>query len=41
MLLRLVDASDSYIDYGSLNFPIRPLADAPKGRDAGAPRDTT
>ena len=40
MLLRLVDASDSYIDYGSLNFPIRPLADAPKGRDARAPRDT-
>jgi hypothetical protein len=32
MLLKLVDASDGYIDYGTLNFPIRPLADPPSGR---------
>jgi hypothetical protein len=29
MLLKLVDASDGYIDYASLHFPIRPLADPP------------
>ena len=33
MLLKLVDASDSYIDYSGLNFPIRPIVDAPKARD--------
>ena len=33
MLLKLVDASDSYIDYSSLNFPIRSLVEAPNGRD--------
>jgi hypothetical protein len=32
MLLKLVDASDNYIDYSTLNFPIRPLVDAPTGR---------
>lgn len=31
MLLKLVDASDDYIDYGSLNFPVRPLGDPPSG----------
>jgi len=31
MLLKLVDASECYVDYGSLNFPIRPLADPPAG----------
>jgi hypothetical protein len=29
MLLRLVDGSDSYIDYSSMHFPIRSLAEAP------------
>lgn len=33
MLLKLVDASDSYIDYSGLNFPSRPIVDAPKARD--------
>jgi len=32
MLLKLIDASDGYIAYGTLNFPIRPLADPPSGR---------
>lgn len=32
MLLKLLDASEFYIDYGSLNYPIRPLADPPTGR---------
>jgi hypothetical protein len=29
-MLKLVDASDGYIDYASLRFPIRPLADPPQ-----------
>jgi hypothetical protein len=29
MLLKLVNASDSYIDYSTPKHPIRPLAEAP------------
>jgi hypothetical protein len=30
MLLKIVDGSDQYYDYASLNFPLRPLAAPPE-----------
>jgi hypothetical protein len=29
MLLKLIDVSDTYYDYNSLNFPVRKLDEAP------------